>query len=314
MPGPVAPEYAQEFNKERKREETRLHWGVREKCENKSCVSKTKILFNLRRSNRMIKALVVQECLLSQFGLDLVQSTVNSPAELHPALTLDPLSRLLSIPATLDLQRDLKEAQQHLAVGRLAELVRLVELLRNGERNLGARMKTLEEDNDLVSVPSLNVFPREVSPLEGSVSFDHLDPSTGEREGLLCQCGVVLHFDRQLETFAMEPRVPIDLVKRIGGVGIALEELEEVLAPLLRGDGSAVEGVEVALGVRKEVVETADGAFEVKKEVGALLVRDGAEGIVRVLTVLESGNETLEAWSVCKLLESILERLGANDV
>ncbi len=92
------------------------------------------------------------------------------------------------------------------------------------------------------------------------------------------------------------------------------KNLKRWLAPLLRGDGSVVEGVEVALCVRQEVVKAADGAFEVEEEVGALLVGDGAESVIRVLTVFEGGDQTLEAGSGCELLESILEGLGTDDV
>ncbi len=64
-------------------------------------------------------------------------------------------------------------------------------------------------------------------------ALDDLNPSAGEREGLLGQGGVVLHLDGQLETLAVKPGIPVDLVERVGGLCIALEKLEEVAGATL---------------------------------------------------------------------------------
>ncbi len=107
----------------------------------------------------------------------------------------------------------------------------------------------------------------------------------------------------------MEPSIPVDLVERVSGLRVALEEFEKVLTPFLSGNGTVVESVEVALGVRKEVLKTSDGALKVEEEVGALLVRNGAESIVGVLTVLESRDKALEAWVVCDCSSASLRAL-----
>lgn len=272
-------------------------------------------LFNLSRSDGVVETLVVRECLFRQLWLDLVQCSVDGSAELHPALSLDPFRCLLGISTiTLDLQCNLEEAQQHLAVCRFAELVHLIQLLGDLCWYFWSRVQSLQENDHLVGIPTFNVTFLERSGLEGNCAGDDLNPASGKGEGLLGEGGVVLHVDGERGAFSVEPRVPVDFLECIRSGRVVLEVREEVFLPLLGGDGAVVKCMEVRLCVREEIVQTTNSAFKVQQEVGALLVRNRAESIVGILTIFEGGNEALESRVLCKLLQRVLERLGSDDV
>lgn len=64
--------------------------------------------------------------------------------------------------------------------------------------------------------------------------------------------------------------IPVDLAQRADvllRVCLTAKPVEEVCTPLLGGDALSVEGLDVVFHVRQEVVQPADGAFEMEEEV-----------------------------------------------
>jgi hypothetical protein len=89
-----------------------------------------------------------------------------------------------------------------------------------------------------------------------------------------------------------------------------------VVAPLLSGDRSVGECLDVVLHVGKEVLKTTDGALKVEEEVGALLVsylyrkfayllvRNLAKGVIGCLSVIAKCHRDLR--SSCSLYSGIM--------
>jgi hypothetical protein len=51
---------------------------------------------------------------------------------------------------------------------------------------------------------------------------------------------------------------------------------------------------------------------KIEYEIGALLVRDTAKGVIRVLTLLKIDEKTLVFWSVLVLFQGLRQSLGTN--
>lgn len=71
----------------------------------------------------------------------------------------------------------------------------------------------------------------------------------------------------------MQPLVPIDFTERTNvflAVFLILEPVEKMCAPLLSGDALPVERLDVVFHVWQKVLETANSALKVEKEVRAL--------------------------------------------
>ena len=87
----------------------------------------------------------------------------------------------------------------------------------------------------------------------------------------------------------------------------------QMALPVLRRDTLPLESRSIILDIRQEFVETAEHALEMQNEVRALLVRDGAVRVVRVLSSFEVDDKALVFWPVLVLLERILEGFGADE-
>ena len=87
----------------------------------------------------------------------------------------------------------------------------------------------------------------------------------------------------------------------------------QMALPVLRRNTLPLESRSIVLDIRQEFVETAEHALEMQNEVRALLVRDGAVRVVRVLSSFEVDDKALVFWPVLVLLERILEGFGADE-
>lgn len=104
----------------------------------------------------MVERLVFRERLLRQLWLDGEQRPIDGPTVLHSSLLGDPLRRHLGVLALWILECNLVEADKNLRVGVRRNLVRGIEGLDDLARDARTSVKSLEEDDDLVRVPSLH--------------------------------------------------------------------------------------------------------------------------------------------------------------